>query len=118
MQQVTTVHSRPPGRLMQGAGRPLGRSECTRCTDAERSTARSTVIWKLSTSRSTDWKQAALGLGPVNRTVDHGHGSVDRPIDRQTRFDFPFGIRIPFLFEIESNRGFLKLRGSVAINKG
>ena len=51
-------------------------------------------------------------------TGDRGHGSVDRPVDRQTRSGFPFRIRIPFLFGIESSRGFLKPRNSVAINKG
>ena len=63
----------------------------------------------------------------VDRPVDRLKGaksrletveSVARPIDRQTRFDFPFGIRIPFLFGIESNQGFLKLWDSVVINKG
>ena len=71
-----------------------------------------------SIERSTDLKQAALGLGPIDRPIDRGHGSVDRPVDRQTRFGFPFWIRILFLFGIEFNRGFLIPCDSVAINKG
>ena len=57
-------------------------------------------------------------LGPVDRRGRQWHGSVDRPVDRQTRFLLPFGIQIPFLDGIEFNLGFLKSRDSVAINKG
>ena len=46
------------------------------------------------------------------------HGSVDRPVDRRTRLEFPFRIRIPFLDGIESNLSFHKSRDSVAINRG
>jgi len=102
--------SRPPGRPVDRA-RSTGQStdvhDVHRISPVDRGMERSTVRW-------TDWKQAALGLGPVDR----GHGSVDRPVDWQTRFGFPFRIQIPFLFGIESNLGFLKLRDSVAINKG
>ena len=57
-------------------------------------------------------------LGPVDWRDRPWHGSVDRPVDRQTRFLVPFGIRILFLNGIEFNLGFLKSRDSVAINKG
>ena len=57
-------------------------------------------------------------LGPVDRRGRPWLGSVDRSVDRQARFDFPFGIQIPFLDGIESNMGFLKSKDSVAINKG
>jgi len=62
--------------------------------------------------RPTD--KALVSVGPGRPW----YGSVDQPVDRQARFDFPFGIRIPFLDEIESNLGFLKSRDFVVINKG
>jgi len=57
-------------------------------------------------------------LGAVDRRGRPWHGSVDRPVDRQARFDFPFGIRIPFLDGIEFNLGFLKSKDSVVITRG
>ena len=57
-------------------------------------------------------------VGAVDRAGRPWHGSVDRPVDQQTRLEFPFRIRIPFLDGIESNLGFYKSRDSVAINRG
>ena len=104
------------------------------------------LICSRSTSRSTggggrstgpvDWRaRACTGWsgrpGPVDRlkwprsrvgAVDRAGRpwlwSVDRPVDRRTRLEFPFRIRIPFLIGIESNLGFHKFRDSVAINRG
>ena len=58
-------------------------------------------------------KGAKSRLETVDRRGRPWHGSVDRP----ARFDFPFGIQIPFLDEIESNLGFLKSRNFVVINR-
>ena len=77
MQQAKIVHGRLPGRPMQGADRPLCRPMCTRCTDAERSTARSTVAWKRSTAQSTDWKEPSLGWC---RSTGHRGRSTDRRV--------------------------------------
>jgi len=74
---------------------------------------------EMSADRPVDRLKAGCSLfEPSRPAVDGGHESVDRPVDRQTRFDFPFRIQILFLLGIESNRGFLKPRDSVAINKG
>ena len=88
---------------MEEAGRPHGRPACTK------------VHRKKAVDRPVDrltWPNSRLG--PIDRAGRPWHGSVDR----QARFDFPFGIRIPFLGGIEFNLGFLKSRDSVAINRG
>ena len=118
MQQATIGLDRLHGQLVDKAGRPFGRPTCTTCTAKERSTARLTMAKERSTARLTDCMMAALCWCRSTGPVDRAQGSVDRPVDRQTRFDFPFGIRIPFLFGIESSWGFLKPRDFVAINKG
>ena len=100
---------RLPGRPVEEAGRPLGRPACTTCTIitvdrmVDRGRERSTGPVDRLTGLSSQ-------LGPVDRRGRPWHGLVHRSVDRQARFDFPFGIRISFLDEIESNLGFLKSR--------
>ena len=61
-------------------------------------------------------EQDALGLGPVDRTVDLDMGrSTGQPIDAFWLFFIDLD---SFLVGIESSWGFLKPRDSVAINKG
>ena len=73
--------------------------------------------WKEAVDRPVDRRTGLCSrLGPIDRRGRPWHGSVDRPVDRRARFDFPFGIRIPFLDGIEFNLGFLKYRDFVAIN--
>ena len=74
---------------VEKAGRPPGRPVYTTCTGIAQSTARSTV--------------ARSGR-------PHGRPTESRLLSVL--------VRIPFLFGIESNWGFLKPRDSVAINKG
>ena len=87
------------------------------------STARSTGVHEVHRHRTVD-RPVDRCREAIDRQVDRLKGAksrletVDRPIDRQTCFLLSFEIRIPFLYGIESNRGFLKPRDSVAINKG
>ena len=92
-----------PGRPVEEPGRPA----CTSVHRKERSTG---PVDRLTRARSR--------LGAIDQAGRPWHGSVDRPVDRQARLDFPFRIRIPFLDGIESNLGFHKSRDSVAINRG
>ena len=101
-----------------GTGRLGSRPVCTTCTGVEWSTARSIVAWNSRPPGQPTESMAALCWVRLTGPVDHGRGSVNRPVVRQTRFGLPFWIRIPFLFGIESNRDFLKPWDSVAINKG
>ena len=95
---------RPPGRLVEEAGRPHVRPACTN------------VHKKEAVDHPIDRLKAWLSrLGAVDQHCRPWHGSVDRPVDRQARLDFPFRIQIPFLDGIKSNLGFLKSRDSVAI---
>ena len=72
-----------------------GRPTCTGVHMLEWSTGpgRLTEVASLSGRRGRPW-----------------HRSVDRPVDRRTRLEFPFRIRIPFLIGIEFNLRFHKLR--------
>ena len=99
MEEGSTKNGRQRSKMTHEAGQVSSRSTARSTGGEGRSTARSTGVHDVHRVSPVDRKQAALGLGPVNRTVDRRHGSVDR----QTRFSFPYGIRIPFLFGIESS---------------
>ena len=90
--------------------RPVDRAGRPACTGVHR--------LERSTGPGQPTEVACSQEGAVDRASRSWHGSIDRPVDRQTRLEFPFRIRIPFLVGIESNLGFHKSRDSVAINRG
>jgi len=117
-QRSKTVHwnrarlcSRSTGGECRSAARSTGVHDVHRVSPVDRP-----IDWGRERSTSAVDKLTGLcsRLDPVDRRGRPWHGSVDR----QTRFDFPFGIQIPSLDGIESNLGFLKSRDSVVINKG
>ena len=112
LKQARIAPGRPHGRPVEKAGRPHGRPVCTTCTGIVRST-----IAKSGRPHGRPTNKALLSV-PVDRAGRPWHGSVNRPVNRQTRFGCPFWIRTSFLFGVESNQDFLKAWDSAGINKG
>ena len=91
--------------------------------DRTQSTARSTSVHDVYRHGPVD-RAIDRGNGTVDRRgrpterrnsqlvpVDRGQGSVDRPVDRQTRSVLLSGFRLIFCFGVESNQGFPKSLG-------